>query len=290
MDALTDEQLSLEISRRNDRRQAEETYAISEKRMRLQKELEELDSSEARNSRSSCSRTSSSSGTSSSSSISASSTSSTNAEAPKPPKNSLFSYYTKSVIDVEAVDERRANEAKDNSTSRESDLHRDRRGKVGSQNKANDVRTCSISQFTSLKKKLLRDDDLVLITYDTAEKRIFCSACPCYVRDDNVASHIMCEKHVAAAIRAVKENLHQTRLENAIKISTTLSNCIPGKTHLYRCELTRNFLTAAIPVYKVDELRLLLERYLKIELTHSSNLLREYLPIIKVRYNVLFMA
>lgn len=34
----------------------------------------------------------------------------------KPHKNSLFTYYTKSVIDVEALDERRANEAKANST------------------------------------------------------------------------------------------------------------------------------------------------------------------------------
>jgi hypothetical protein len=280
MDGLTDEELSREI-RRSEKRQAEETNTISEKRMRLQKELQELDSSEAINLSSSISATSSSSETSSSSSASFSS--STNAEAPKPPKNSLFSYYTKSVIDVEALDERRANEAKANSTSRESDLHRERKIKVGSQNKAKDVRTCSITMFTSLKKKLLRDDDLVLVTYDNAEKRIYCSACPCYVRDDNIEAHIKCEKHLTAATIAVRDNLHQSKLENAIMISTTLSNCIPGKTHLFRCELTRNLLTAAIPVYKVDELRLLLQKWLKIELTHSSNLLREYLPIIKVK-------
>ena len=216
-----------------------------------------------------------------------------NPEAPKA-KNSMFTYYNKAVIDVEAVNERRANEAKINSMSRESNLHRDRKGKVGSQNKTKDVRTCTLSQFTSLQRKLLRNDDVILITYDTAERRIFCSACPCYVRDDNIEAHIKCEKHLAAAAAAVEANLHQTRLENAITISTTLSNCIPGKTHLFRCELTRNLLTAAIPIYKADELRPLIQKWMKIELTHSSNLLREYLPIIKVKLllscDELFMA
>ena len=303
MNALTDEELSQEIKRRSDlllvKRQSEAAAVISEKRMRLLEELDELDGHmdywTATTSNSSSSATSSSSVTSSSSaSLSSSLTTSSsvsapssnsleiNPEAPKA-KNSMFTYYNKAVIDVEAVNERRANETKINSMSRESNLHRDRKGKVGSQNKTKDVRTCTLSQFTSLQRKLLRNDDVILITYDTAERRIFCSACPCYVRDDNIEAHIKCEKHLAAAAAAVKANLHQTRLKNAITISTTLSNCIPGKTHLFRCELTRNLLTAAILIYKADELRPLIQKWMKIELTHSSNLLREYLPIIKVK-------
>ena len=207
MDGLTDEELSLEISRRSDKRKAEETSAISEKRKRLQKELDELDSSEAIDSSPSSSVTSSRSATSSisaASSISASSSSTTNAEVQKPHKNSLFTYYTKSVIDVEALDERRANEAKANSTSRESDLHRGRKGKVGSQNKAKEIRYCSSSLFESLKKRLLKgNDNEALITYDNIERRIFCSACPCYVRDDNLDAHIKSEKHHTGAKVAI---------------------------------------------------------------------------------------
>ena len=255
MDGLTDEELSLEISRRSEKRKAEETSAISEKRKRLQKELEELDSSEAINSSPSSSVTSSSSATSS---ISASSSSSIDAEVQKQPKNSLFACYTKSVIDVEALDERRANEAKANSKSRESDLHRGRKGKGGSQKKASEIRFCSRSLFVSLAKDI-SDDDKVLVEYEISSRRIFCSACPCYVRDDNFDAHLKSETKIA-----INENLHQAKLETAISISTTLSNCVPGQTHLFRCELTRNLLTAAIPVYKADELRNLLQRYLKI--------------------------
>ena len=47
MDALTDEELSMEMKRRSDllekKRQTEETSAIAQKRMRLQRELDELD-------------------------------------------------------------------------------------------------------------------------------------------------------------------------------------------------------------------------------------------------------
>lgn len=260
MDGLTDEELSLEISRRSEKRKAEETSAISEKRKRLQKELEELDSSEAINSSPSSSVTSSSSATSS---ISASSSSSIDAEVQKQPKNSLFACYTKSVIDVEALDERRANEAKANSKSRESDLHRGRKGKGGSQKKASEIRYCSRSLFVFLAKDI-SDDDKVLVKYEISSRRIFCSACPCYVRDDNFDAHLKSEKHRNGAKIAINENLHQAKLETAISISTTLSNCVPGQTHLFRCELTRNLLTAAIPVYKADELRNLLQRYLKI--------------------------
>ena len=151
------------------RNEAEETSAISEKRKRIQKELEELDSSEAINSSPSSSATPS---------ISASSSSSIDAEVQKPPKNSLFAYYTKSVIDVEALDERRANEAKANSKTRESDCHRGRKGKVGSQKKASEIRYCNRSLFDTLAKDI-SDDDKVLVKYEIKSRRIFCSACPC---------------------------------------------------------------------------------------------------------------
>ena len=99
-----------------------------------------------------------------------------------------------------------------------------------------------------------------MISYNQAEKRIRCLACICFVRDDNVEDHAATSKHLKASKLATESNLHQTSLENAIKISTTLSNFTPGKTHLLRCELVRTLLTAAIPINKADDLRQFVEK------------------------------
>jgi hypothetical protein len=87
---------------------------------------------------------------------------------------------------------------------------------------------------------------------------------------------------VKAARLATEQNLHQASLETAIKDSKTLSLGLSSRTHLSRCELVRTLLTSALPVRKVDDWRLFLEKWVKVESTDSSNLLRDYLPVIKV--------
>lgn len=303
---MTDDQLSAELTRRKGmlerkRKSDEVLAAASEKRIRMIAELQSINYE--LNADESCA-------TSSAVSTSSSSSSSSYqvqipvlplpvpeqqvplilpppSPAPQAPKNSMFAYWAvkdNSAIDVEALNLQRTDDAKANSESRQSDLHRERRIAIGSQNKPKmtaALRTCSPSGWNAVHKKL-KDDNLILITYSIAEKRIWCSACPCYVRDDNVEDHIATTKHLKASKLAIEENLHQTNLISAITISSTLSKCIPGKTHLFRCELVRTMLTAAMPISKADDWRPFLEKWAKVESTDSSNLLREYLPIIKV--------
>lgn len=301
---LSDEELILELARRkamldkkrkHDEIMTERRNQILEELSQINSELEPMSSS------------------SSSSSSKSSSSSSTSAQLPPPdlppplpivdavdaraepkPKNSMFTYWAvkdNSVVDIEELDARRKADAKINSESRQSSLHRERKIAVGSQNKPKvtaALRVCSQSSWLIIKKKL-KGDDIILVTYNVAEKRIYCSACVCYVRDDNVEDHIVTGKHEKASKLTVESNLHQTNLENAIKISTTLSNCVPGRTHLFRCELVRTLLTAAMPISKADDWRSFLEKWVRVESTDSTNLLREYLPIIKVtRINVIF--
>ncbi len=49
------------------------------------------------------------------------------------------------------------------------------------------------------------------------EKKIWCAACPCYVRDDNLLDHVVTDKHKKKALIVVAEGLHQTKLGDAIK-------------------------------------------------------------------------
>lgn len=298
---LTDEELAVELARKKrqlmEKRKSDEVNVAAEKRRRLLLELSEINLELYSNS----SSTSSSSSSSSSSSFSSSSCSSSMPLVPSPseaspivdvvaapkPKNSMFTYWAtknNSIADVENADAQRVSGAKLNSESRQSNLHRERKVAHGSQNPSKNsaaTRACSQSAWLSIRRKL-SEDAQIFISYNPAEKRIWCSACICFVLDDNVEEHITTTKHKKAARLATDENVHQTSLENAIKISNTLSNFTPGKTHLFRCELVRTFLTAALPISKADDFRPFLEKWSKMQSTDSSNLLREYLPIIKV--------
>ena len=133
-------------------------------------------------------------------------------------------------------------------------------------------------------ERKLTGADVDLIEYNASEKKIWCSACPCFVRDDYLFEHLARDKHLQAARKVAESNVHQTSLVTAISISTILSGRVEARTHLFRCELVRNHLTSAIAINKADDWRPFLEKWCKVECTDSSNLLRTYLPIIKVRH------
>lgn len=319
---LTDEQLYEEIHKKKDllmKRKCEESAAALEKRMRLLKELEDVTSeldlslpnglSSSSSSSSSSTLSGSSNGLNSSSSLLSPSiisdssdlvsmiSSSTSLQLALPPpvivppqqkqhKNGMFAYYCQAgkITDVDAINLKRVEEATTNSKSREADAHRERKSETHSQNKSRSVaaeRTCSLNNWNSL-KKLLAEDDLLLITYRNVEKRIWCSACPSYIRDDNVENHIKCGKHLKRKAIVAVENLHQSNLGTAIANSTTLSKCLSNNTHQFRCELVENLLKSGKPIAQADDLRPFLNKWSKMESTNSTHLLSDYLPIVKV--------
>lgn len=297
METMTDDELLEEIARRKDalskKRQLDEISQMSEKRLKLMKELEEINlAMEESNLPFSSSESSSASSSSSSSSSASSSASSTFVRPADPPdailskpKNSMLSYWVAKdnnaeVIDVEAIDARRVADAKSNSESRQSDKDR-QRVVVPVGRKLKEGRPCSSFTYSNLKRKL-KGIDMDIIQYNAPEKKIWCSACPCFVRDDNLFDHIATEKHQQASKLAIESNLHQASLETAISIAKNLSQNLVGQTHLFRCELVRTLLTSAIAINKADDWRPFLEKWCKVECTDSSNLLRTYLPIIKV--------
>jgi hypothetical protein len=193
---FSDEELSAELARRKDlldkKRNSSEIAAALEaatKRARMISELREIHSELDM------------SMDTSSSSASSSSSSSSIPIMPQPlaepkPKNNMFTYWAaknNNVIDVEALVKRRADDAKLNSESRQSESHRERRVAVGSQNNTKVMaadRMCSNASWLAAKKKL-KGQDLLAITYQIGEKRIWCSACPCFVRDDNLDAHVV---------------------------------------------------------------------------------------------------
>jgi hypothetical protein len=318
---LNDDELASEIARIREavvnKRKADSLAiaAASEKRVRMLRELDEmnleLSATYSGSTNSSSGSSSSSASTNYSSSTSSASTnyssltdtsqtsklsSSSNvpqavvpevlAAQARAAKNSMFAYWTvkdKTAIEIDQIDQRRIGDAKANSESKESELHRPRKvipAKAASASK-DSMRLCNPSTWNTLRSKLTGDDTKV-VTYNAAEKRIWCSACPCFVRDDNLSPHILSGKHVAALKVAIEANRHQTSLENAISATSALNGTLSHKTHLFRCELVRTLLTCALSVNKADEIKHFLEKWTKIESTDSSNLLRTYLPIIKV--------
>jgi hypothetical protein len=205
----------------------------------------ELDSSLNTSSSSTCSSTLSSSSNSSSLSSSWSSSSSSTLSMPEPipitpqplslvpnPKNSMFSYWAvrdNTVIDVEALAKRRVDDARLNSESIQSGAHRESKIALGSQTNTKTItadQTITEYGWRAANKKLA--GNLHIISYLNVEKKIWCSACPCYVRDDNSEAHNVTGKHLKAAKKAVEANLHQTNIQNAINLSKTLSKCLPG--------------------------------------------------------------
>ena len=303
MEQLTADELAEEIVRRKEqllrKRQLIQESEAQMKRLRMIEELKDLDQeleSETYHPSSSSLSSSSSSSSSSNSATSATSVGSLpiaeNAVAavavivPPKPKNGMLAYWAvkdHTVPDVELV-VKRVKDAQSNSESRQTEHHRARKIHVGSQKvivQKSQGRPCTSATWNILKRKL-SETDVTLITHDSSEKRIWCAACPCYIRDDNLAEHVLCAKHVKAGKRMIESNLHQASLETAIKDSKTLSLSLSSRTHLFRCELVRVLLTSALPVKKADDFRLFLEKWAKVESTDSSNLLRDYLPVIKV--------
>ena len=300
---MTDDELIEEIARKKEalllkKRRLEESSQISQKRLKLMKELEDLEMEESNLPTSSSSEDYSSASSSSASSSSASSSSASSSSSSVPPaisteaiqskpKNSMLSYWAAKdndveVIDIDVINARRVVDAKSNSESRQSDKHRDRALPVG-KSKSKEGRPCSSFTYSNLKRNLT-GADVDLIEYNASEKKIWCSACPCFVRDDYLFEHLARDKHLQAARKVAESNVHQTSLVTAISISTILSGRVEARTHLFRCELVRNHLTSAIAINKADDWRPFLEKWCKVECTDSSNLLRTYLPIIKVRH------
>lgn len=298
MDALTDEQLEAIVSKRRQelvkKRQLQEDLAKSEKRLKLLKELDEINGelTEPVPSETSSSTEMSSSSELLASNASSSASSASAVELPPPLaiaqpklKNSMFAYWdvkTTLEVELEAINAQRIRDAKANSESRESAHHNERKLPAAKKPAAkNSVRTCSSSNWTSIRKKL-KGYDAEGVKYDVAEKRIWCSACICFVRDDYLLEHVATPKHLKASKAAEESSVQQASLETAISISTGLSGIVANRTHLFRCEFVRTLLTSAIAINKADELRFFLEKWTKIESTDSSNLLRDYLPVIKV--------
>jgi hypothetical protein len=114
------------------------------------------------------------------------------------------------------------------------------------------------------------------------EKKIWCAACPCYVRDDNLLDHVVTDKHKKKALIVVAEGLHQTKLGDAIKNSTTLSKTLSSRTHQFRVELVETILKAGKPIAEADEYRPFHEKWCQVESTGSNHLLGDYLSIVKV--------
>jgi hypothetical protein len=148
-------------------------------------------------------------------------------------KNSMFAYWdvkTTSEAESEALDAQRIKDAKANSQSRESAHHNERKLPAAKKPVAkNIVRTCSPLTWTSIRKKL-KGYDLEGVKYDVAEKRIWCSACICFVRDDYLLEHVTTPKHLKASKTAVEVNVQQASLETAISISTGLSRTVANRT------------------------------------------------------------
>lgn len=197
----------------------------------------------------------------------------------------MFAYWdvtTTSEAELEVINAQRVKEAKSNSQSRESAHHNERKLPAEKKTAAkNTVRTCSSSTWTTIRKKLT-GHDADGVKYDVAEKRIWCSSCICFIRDDYLSEHLTTPKHLKASKVAAEANVQQASLETAIGVTKALSGTVANKTHLFRCEFVRTLLTSAIAVNKADDFRFFLEKWTKIELTNSSNLLRDYLPVIKV--------
>ena len=303
MESLSEEELAAEIERRQlqlaRKRQIQQDSGRAEKRLKLLEELRNLDreSESAQEHRGSSTSSSSSSNPSPSTIALAPVAQATVVIAPTAPivevaeaaapkqKNCMLAYWSAketNAVDVEILNEKRVADAKANSESRQTENHRDRKGHVGSQVAKKDTgRPCTISTWNVIKKKL-SETDKILITHNTTEKRIWCAACPCFIRDDNLQDHVSTAKHIKAAKITLEDNLHQSNLEFAIKSSKSLSIGLCSRTHLFRSELVRTLLTAALPIKKADDWRQFLEKWVKVESTDSSNLLTDYLPIIMV--------
>ena len=181
MSDLTDDELAHEISRKREavmnKRKADAlaVAAASEKRARLLRELDEmnfeLSEADSAPTNSSSSSWMSSASTSSSSSTASSSSSSSyvaqaavpETSAPQPKaKSSMFAYWTvedKTAIEIEQIDQQRIGEAKANSESRQSELHRPRKllpAKTTSKDSAS--RTISASTWVVLRRKINGDN------------------------------------------------------------------------------------------------------------------------------------
>ena len=274
MDGLTDEELEAVLANRRlelgKKRQLQEDLTKSEKRLKLLKELNEINGeltepapSEASNS------TDTSSSTETFISNASSSSSSASAIMLPPPlavaqpklKNSMFAYWdvkSTSEAELEVINSQRVRDAKANSQSRESAHHNERKLPAERKTAAkNTVRTCSSQTWTTI-RKILKGYDAVGVKFDVAERKIWCSACICFVRDDYLSEHLTTPKHLKASKAAMEANLLQASLETAIRISTGLSGTVANRTHLFRCEFVRTLLTSAIAISKADDFRFFL--------------------------------
>ena len=107
-------------------------------------------------------------------------------------------------------------DAKANSESRQSDKHREGVVPLWKAN-LRESRLCNSRTYNNLRKKL-KGADLDLIEYNASENKMWCSACPCFVRDDNLVDHVATDKHLQASKIATDSNLHQSSLVAAISI------------------------------------------------------------------------
>ena len=131
----------------------------------------------------------------------------------------------------------------------------------------------------SLKKKSLWDrlkeypeEKLVL-----ESGRIFCKSCsePLSAKKSTIASHVASKKHQKG-----KEQLERTRAHAQTLVQTLqqydkkvhpVGERLPLDVRTWRMEVVEGFLSAGIPLYKIDGLRHLLERN-NCRLTHSSHM------------------
>ena len=138
------------------------------------------------------------------------------------------------------------------------------------------MRPCTDARWKILHRSFSPEDKLVMKFVD---RQIWCGACGDYIREDNCPSHCATPKHMGALKKAILRHQVHTSMEEAIRRSSLTTN-VTTKTHLYRCDLARTTLMAGAPTWIVDEYREHHETWTLMEGTHSSHLMRDYLPII----------
>ena len=96
--------------------------------------------------------------------------------------------------------------------------------------------------------------------------------------------HNVSEKHIRNRKKNASSHCRQSSLQalvsKGVKNGLLSDAVVPPEVHLFRIETVREFLVSGRPIVTIDDLRPYLERISKLPLTHSSHLIRDYLPLI----------
>lgn len=108
------------------------------------------------------------------------------------------------------------------------------------------TRKCSLARWNVLSKQLSEGDKIV-VRYRPLTKSVFCNSCVGTVKDDNLLSHVVSDKHVKKVAQTHASRKYQQDLSKLISTSRNFTQ-IDSEIHVYRSKLLRVIYATGVPL------------------------------------------